>query len=327
MQAIIIIFLLALTVTTVSTPWAQKAALALGFVDAPQKRKLHSTPMPLLGGVAIFAGAIVGILALVGSLSQPVIGGLLAAGTVALVGLIDDRWPLPPFAKFGGQVLGFVILVYFGVQVQLPVPNWLNIVITFVWVIGISNAINFLDNMDGLSAGVSGVAAAFMLLLATIHDQYLVAALSAALLGATLGFLRYNFKPAQIFMGDTGSLFLGCLLAILGLQLRFPNNVNFVTWMVPVLILGLPIFDMTLVVISRLRRGVSPMTAGKDHTSHRLVARGFSQREAVLMLYLASGLFGMIAVFVTQATVLEVYVLGAGSAVCASYAIYRLEEA
>ena len=202
MQAIIIIFLLALTVTTVSTPWAQKAALALGFVDAPQKRKLHSTPMPLLGGVAIFAGAIVGILALVGSLSQPVIGGLLAAGTVALVGLIDDRWPLPPFAKFGGQVLGFVILVYFGVQVQLPVPNWLNIVITFVWVIGISNAINFLDNMDGLSAGVRGVAAAFMLLLATIHDQYLVAALSAALLGATLGFLRYNFKPAQIFMGE-----------------------------------------------------------------------------------------------------------------------------
>jgi UDP-GlcNAc:undecaprenyl-phosphate GlcNAc-1-phosphate transferase len=155
------------------------------------------------------------------------------------------------------------------------------------------------------------------------NGQFLVSSLAAAVLGACLGFLRYNFKPAQIFMGDVGALFLGFLLAVLGLQLRFPDNSNFVTWMVPVMILGLPIFDTTLVVVSRLRRGISPGTAGKDHTSHRLVALGFSQREAVLILYLFAGMFGLAALFITEATVLEGYVLGTAVALVALYAIWQ----
>ncbi len=327
MRAAIAVFFIALAISALSIPPIRRVAVALGFVDAPARRKLHSTPMPLLGGLAIFGGAIVAVLVVYGG--QPpsqVLGILLALTVVALVGLWDDRNGLPAWAKLGGQLLGAAILIYFDVRVRLPLPELVNYAITVLWLAGISNAINFLDNMDGLSAGVSAVAAAFMLLLGALNAQFLVSALAAAVLGACLGFLRYNFKPAQIFMGDVGSLFLGFVLAILGLQLRFPANANIVTWMVPIFILGLPIFDTTLVVISRIRRGVSPNTAGKDHTSHRLVQMGFSQREAVLMLYLITGAFGMVGVFVTRATALEAYLMAGVTAVVSLVAIYRLEQ-
>ncbi|MCA9873308.1 MAG: undecaprenyl/decaprenyl-phosphate alpha-N-acetylglucosaminyl 1-phosphate transferase [Anaerolineales bacterium] len=325
-QAALVIFVIALAITAVSIPWVRKAAVSLGFVDAPARRKLHSTPIPLMGGVAIFAGAMIAILFFAGQLARSVTGVGLALSLVAVVGLIDDRRALPAWVKLGSQFLAFLILAYFGVRVQLPIPEFLNYALTFVWLAGISNAINFLDNMDGLSAGVSAVAASFMLLLGLQNDQFLVSSLAAAILGSCLGFLRYNFSPAQIFMGDAGSLFLGFSLALLGIQLRFPANVSFVTWMVPVFILGLPIFDTTLVVVSRLRRGVSPNTAGKDHVSHRLVRLGYSQREAVLVLYLVSGIFGMIALFVTQATILEGYLMAGVAAVVALFALVRLER-
>ncbi|WP_420631606.1 glycosyltransferase family 4 protein [Candidatus Leptofilum sp.] len=309
MRTVIAVFLMALSVTALSIPWVRRLALRTGFVDSPAKRKMHSTPMPLLGGVAIFGGAVLAVIAFVPAFPNTVAGVLLSLTVVALVGLLDDRYGLPAWAKLAGQFLGFLILTLFDIHVKLPIPQLLNYTITFVWLAGISNAINFLDNMDGLSAGVSGVAAAFIMLLGLQNDQFLVAGLAAAVFGACLGFLRFNFKPAQIFMGDTGSLFLGFILALLGLQLRFPANSSFVTWMVPIFILGLPIFDTTLVVVSRLRRGVSPNTAGKDHLSHRLVQRGFSQREAVLLLYLLTGASGMIGVFVTEATVVEGYLI------------------
>lgn len=306
----IAIFLIALSVTLVGTPWVRRAALLLGFVDMPAARKNHSTPMPLLGGVAIFGGAMIAVLVVSPRLPGSVAGVIAALSVVALVGLIDDRRGLPAWGKLGGQLIACVILILFGVYVRLPLPLPVNYALTFLWLAGISNAVNFLDNMDGLSAGISAVSASFILLLGLQNDQFLVSALAAAVLGACLGFLRFNFRPAQIFMGDVGALFLGFVLALLALQLRFPQNVRFVTWMVPLFILGLPIFDTLLVVVSRLRRGVSPNTAGKDHTSHRLVAMGFSQREAVLILYLASGALGMVAVFVKEATVLESYAIG-----------------
>lgn len=326
MRFFIAIFLLALMITAVSLPWVRRLALSLGFVDVPAARKLHSEPMPLMGGVAILAGALGGVLLFLDALPRTVAGVLLATGVVALVGLVDDRRGLPAWVKLAGQFVGFVILAYFGIRVQLPLPEPLNYALTFLWLAGISNAINFLDNMDGLSAGVSAVAAAFLLLLGALNNQFLVAALSAAVLGACLGFLRYNFYPAQIFMGDVGALFLGFLLAVLALQLRFPANSNFVTWMVPVFVLGLPIFDTALVVVSRLRRGVSPNTAGKDHVSHRLVRLGFSQREAVLILYLVTGALGLVGVFVTQATIVEGYAMGFTAVLLALYAMWRLER-
>lgn len=327
MRAFLAVFLIALTLTVAGIPWVRRVALALDIVDTPSARKVHRTPTPLLGGAAIFIGAILAVLILYRGDPEPtVLGVLLASTVVALTGLLDDYRPLPAWAKLGGQFLGFLILAYFGIRVRLPVPDVVNYGITLLWLLGITNAINFLDNMDGLSAGIAAVTSSFILLLALFNGQFLVGALAAGLLGACLGFLRYNFPPARIFMGDVGSLFLGFLLAVLGIQLRFPDNSNFVTWMVPVFLFGLPIFDMTLVVISRLRRGLSPNTAGKDHTSHRLVRLGFSPREAVLILYLFSGILGMMALFITQASIVEGYVVGALAALLGLAAIGWLEH-
>jgi UDP-GlcNAc:undecaprenyl-phosphate GlcNAc-1-phosphate transferase len=332
LRVFVFIFCIALALTAVSTPFVRRFAIWVGFVDMPATRKMHRTPMPLLGGLAIVASAILAFLLLartvnISVLAPQVVGTLVASAIVALAGLIDDRRHLPAWVKLAAQVVGFLILAYVGVRIRLDIPEWMNYALTLIWLVGISNAINFLDNMDGLSAGVSAVAAAFILLLATLTEQHLVAALAAAILGACLGFLRYNFKPAKIFMGDAGALFLGFLLAVLCIQLRFPNNVSFVTWMVPLFVLGLPIFDMTLVVMSRMRRGVNPFTtAGKDHLSHRLVDNGRSEREAVLILYLVAGIFGMGALFIMSADVLEGYVLGFATAVLCLIAIWRLER-
>ncbi len=326
MNIVIAIFLMALSITALSIPWVRRLAIRLGFVDSPAQRKLHSTPMPLMGGVAIFGGAVLAVIAFVPEFPNTVAGVLLSLTVVALIGLLDDRFDLPAWTKLAAQFASFLILAFFDIRVKLPVPEIINYVITFLWLAGISNAINFLDNMDGLSAGVSGVAAAFITLLGLQNDQFLVAGLAAAVLGATIGFLRFNFKPAQIFMGDAGALFLGFLLALLGLQLRFPANSSFVTWMVPIFILALPIFDTTLVVVSRLRRGVSPNTAGKDHLSHRLVQRGFSQREAVLLLYLLTGAGGMVGVFITEATILEGYLIFVATLLLGGVAIWQLDR-
>ncbi|MEM8860380.1 MAG: MraY family glycosyltransferase, partial [Chloroflexota bacterium] len=308
-------------------------AIQIGFVDVPAARKMHKEPMPLMGGVAIFGGAAIAFLLIfvifeVYSLSGPVIGILAGMAIISAVGLIDDRTGgLSAPVKLGGQFIAVAVLIWFGVQVSLPVPGWLNIVATFLWVLVISNATNFLDNMDGACAGIVGVQAAFITLLGAINEQFLVAGLAAAVFGACLGFLRHNFKPAKIFMGDAGTLFLGFLIAVLALELNFEQNSNFVTWMVPLFVLGVTLFDLALVTVSRLLRGVNPLTtAGKDHTSHRLTELGFTQREAVLILYLFSGMMGMIAVFITQASVLEGYVIGGIVAILCIIGISALER-
>lgn len=329
MTALIPIFFAALMITLAGTPLVRRLALRIGFVDAPASRKLHQEPMPLLGGLAIFMGAIAAffILFTFFAINNRVIGIWVALSIVAIIGLVDDRRGMSAKVKLGGLSIAVVVLIAFGVSVQLSVPVWLNYLLTFLWILGISNATNFLDNMDGLAAGTSGVTAAFVTVLAVYSEQYLVSALGAAVFGACLGFLRYNFKPAKIFMGDAGSLFLGFVLAILGILLRFPDNTNLVTWLVPIFLLGLPIFDTTLVIVSRSRRGVNPLTtAGKDHTSHRLTQLGFTQREAVLILYLISGTFGMVALFVAQATPLDAVVITAVMTSAGLYAIWWLER-
>ncbi|MHB0856232.1 MAG: MraY family glycosyltransferase [Anaerolineae bacterium] len=310
------------------TPVVRKVAVRLGVVDKPSARKLHAQPMPLMGGVAIYLG-FMGALVVLGDrfYVQQVIGILLGATICSFTGIWDDRHSLGPLVKLLAQVVAALVLVASGVQVQLFPHAALNVAATVLWVAAITNAMNLLDNMDGLSGGVAAVAAAFFLLLAAMSGQYLVGALAAALLGACIGFLVHNMNPASIFMGDGGSLFIGFLLAAVGIKLRFPDNVHFVTWMVPVFVLGLPIFDTTLVSISRLRRGLNPLTAaGRDHTSHRLVKLGFTQREAVLILYIVCCVLGVFAMYLTQASVLEGYLIGALAFVAGLWGIYRLEH-
>ncbi len=328
MTTYMLIFTSALLFAVGGTPLARKLALRLGVIDQPSARKLHLSPVPLLGGVAIYGACILALLIFEDRFRIPqLVSILLGATLVSFLGVWDDRWGMRPLLKLGGQVLAALILIWTDVQVSFLPHPFLNGTLTVLWVVGITNALNLLDNMDGLSGGVGAIASAFFLLLAAMHDQYLVGGLAAALLGACLGFLVYNFNPARIFMGDTGSLFLGFILAAVGIKLRFPANVPIVTWMVPVMVLGLPIFDTTLVLISRLRRGLNPLTTpGKDHVSHRLVAMGLTQREAVLVLCLVCGALGVLAIFLTQASVMEGYVVGGTVALVGLWALWRLEQ-
>jgi len=324
----LLLALSALFLATLLTPLMRRLAVRLGIVDRPTARKIHTRPTPLMGGVAIYLAFILSLIFLGDRFYvREVVGIFIGATLCALTGLWDDRKPLMPLAKLGVQMVAAIILIASGVRVQLSVPEALNIGLSLLWVVGITNATNLLDNMDGLAAGVGVTASAFFLLLAAMNRQYLVGALAASLLGACVGFLFYNANPASIFMGDSGSLFLGFMLAAVGIKLRFPANVNFVTWMVPVLVLGLPIFDTTLVTISRLRRGLNPLTTpGKDHLSHRLVKLGYTQREAVLVIHLICCALGVIAIYVMQATVLEGYILGGLVALIGLGAIVWLER-
>jgi UDP-GlcNAc:undecaprenyl-phosphate GlcNAc-1-phosphate transferase len=330
MTQILLIFVTALTFSILGTPLARRLALYAGLVEAPSARKIHGTPVPLLGGAAIYAGFMLALLFLGDrSYVRELVGILLGATLVSLFGLADDHWGLHAYLKLGGQVLAGVILILGGTQVSLFANPWLNWAITLLWIVGITNALNLLDNMDGLSGGVTTVAATFFLLLAAMGrpPQVLVGALAAALVGACIGFLRYNLNPATIFMGDAGALFLGFLLAALGIKLRFPSNVPWITWLVPLCVLALPIFDTSLVFISRLRHGKNPLTTpGKDHLSHRLVALGLTRREAVLTCYLIGGVCGLVAVYIAQARFPDGYVAAGLLALAGVIGIIWLER-
>ncbi len=316
----------ALVLAVGGTPMARQAALKLGVLDQPAARKLHAKPVPLLGGAAIYAAFILALLFLGDRFYvHEVVGIFVGASLVSLVGVVDDSRGLGSTVKLAGQILAAGILVYSGVQVRL-FGNWVDVALTVLWVVGITNALNLLDNMDGLSGGIALIAAVYFTLLAALSDQYLVGALAAALAGACAGFLVYNWNPAHIFMGDTGSLFIGFLLAAVGIKLRFPANSASITWAIPVMVLALPIFDTTLVFISRLRRGKNPLTtAGKDHISHRLARLTGSRREAVLLCYLIAGAAGLAAVFLTQATRLEALSIDLAMLAAAVYGIWWLE--
>jgi len=325
---LMIIATTAFLLAVLATPAFRRAALGLGMVDRPAERKIHSKPIPLLGGVAIY-GAVIGSLLLFPERQElvQITGIVLGASWISFWGLLDDRFGLPPVVKLLAQLVAGVILIAVGVQVSLPVPDWADIALTLLWVVGITNAFNLLDNMDGLSSGVAAVAAAWIMLMAAMNGQFLVGGLAAAVLGACLGFLIHNFNPARIFLGDSGSLFLGFLMAVLGIKLRFPANVNWVTWMVPILVLGVPIFDTSLVFVSRLRRRKNPFTTpGKDHVSHRLTRVGWTRREVVLLLYLAGCTLGGLAAFVSLAAPLGAYLIITAVIVLALGAIVRLEQ-
>jgi UDP-GlcNAc:undecaprenyl-phosphate GlcNAc-1-phosphate transferase len=314
MEQLPLIFAAALVVAILATPVMRRVALRYRLLDQPSGRKLHARPIPLLGGLAIFAAVLAGMVIYRSRAELVELAVILVGATwISLWGLWDDRSGLRALSKLLAQAAAATALVVAGVHVSLPIPMWANLLLSFLWIVGITNAFNLLDNMDGLSAGIGATSAAYFLLLAALNGQYLVGALAAALLGACLGFVFYNFNPARIFMGDSGSLFLGFMMAVVGIKLRFPEHPNTITWMVPLLVLFVPLFDTTLVVVSRLRRGKNPFTTpGKDHVSHRLVEMGWSRREAVLVLFLTSCAAGGIAIFVSVAQFVTAYaVVGA----------------
>lgn len=337
MTIVIAVFVAALIFALIGTPAVRRLALRLGLIAMPRADRAHTEPTAKMGGVAICLGAslalIVGgvmtawFLQSWGNLDElaAILAGALLMG---VVGLWDDRVRLKPLPKLLLQVAAAMLPILAGVRIQLSfLPEFLNLVATLGWILFVTNAINLSDNMDGVAAGISTVTSAFFTLIAAMNGQYLVSALAAATMGASLGFLKYNLPlpRASIFMGDAGAYFLGYMLAILGIKLRFPANVQFVTWMVPVLVLGVPAFDVTMVFISRLRRRISPLRGGIDHSSHRLARLGLGPLGATLSLDLISGTLGMIAVFVMQASLVEGYAVGLMTLALAGYSLYRLE--
>lgn len=336
MSAVIAVFVAALFFALIGTPLSRRLALRLGMIAAPRSDRAHTAPTAKMGGVAIYVGATVALaagalaarLALGGWANLGELGGILAGATVmGAIGLWDDRVRLRPVVKLLPQFVAVAFPIASGVYIDLPLPMPLNVALTVCWVLYVTNAVNFCDDMDGVAAGVSAVAAAFFTLIAAMNGQYLVSALAAAVLGASLGFLRYNLPlpRASIFMGDAGALFLGFILAMLGIKLRFPDNVRTVTWMVPVLVLGVPLFDTTMVFLSRFRRRVSLMQGGVDHSSHRLDRVGMGKLGATLALDLVGGALGMTAVFCMQANQQEGYALGILVLGLACFLMWKLE--
>ena len=322
------VFATALAVAALATPVMRRLAVRLGMLDHPAERKVHAAAVPVLGGLALYLGVVVSLLIAPRSDALVQLAAIVVGATwVSFWGLWDDRRGLGAGAKLLVQLTAALATLAAGVRVELPVPLWANVALTLLWTIGITNAVNLLDNMDGLASGVAAVAAAWFLVLAAMNGQVLVSSLAAAVLGACIGFLIYNFNPASIFMGDSGSLFLGFVLAGVGIKLRFPANVPWVTWMVPVLVLLVAVFDTTLVVVSRLRRGKNPLTTpGRDHLSHRLVARGRTPREAVLLIYVVGSCSGGVAVFVSRAGATAAYAALALVALAGLAALVALER-
>lgn len=330
MSATLLAFAVALTLSAGATPGVRRLALRIGFTDAPSGRKAHAEPIPLLGGAAIWAAVVIAVVALVDRQVIGELAGMVGGATlVGVLGLVDDRWPLSAPLKLVGQLLGAAVLVTAGVAIQLTGVAALDIGLSVLWVVVVTNAFNFEDNMDGVAAGLAAVAAATLVLLAVANGQLLVAPLAAAVLGASLGFLLYNVSPASIFMGDGGSQFLGFILAALAIKLRFPGRPTIDTWIVPVLVMAPVLFDLALVVTARTRRRVNPFTtAGHDHLSHRLLARGATPREAALVQWLmgcAAGGLALLASFRAAGGHVVSWALLAAVLVGGMLAIRRLE--
>src|SRR5271156_596484 len=331
-----IVFAIALAASLGLTVPIRHLALRFGMVDKPGPRKVHLNPIPLLGGIAIYLGfALAVLLTLRGAAYQQILGILAGATLLAIVGFLDDGGLLHHQVKlFIGMPLAALFLIASGIRAQLFsqfFPGGLGFVLDFcltiVWVVGITASFSILDHMDGLCAGIAAVAAAFFTMSAMMNGQVLVSTLGAATLGASLGFLRWNFNPAKIFMGDGGAMFLGFLMATLGLKVR-PDGTPFpLNWLVPVLILDVPIFDTTLVSISRARRGLLPFTSpGKDHTAHRLSHLGMGHRGAVLAMYSWAIACGAIALFIPNLSPGTVYTLIGALALAGLIAVFFLES-
>lgn len=332
-----IAFAVALSASFAITIPVRRLALRTGMVDRPGPRKVHARPMPLLGGIAIYAGFVVAILLALRDIPIAQIVGILCGATlVTLVGLLDDGGLLHHQVKlFIGMPLAAVLLLVSGIRADFfsnfvpgEIGAALDVCFTIVWVVGITAAFSILDHMDGLCAGIAAVAAGFFTIAAGMSGQTMVRTLGAAALGAALGFLRWNFNPAKIFMGDGGAMLLGFLMATLGLKLR-PAAAHFpVTWLAVALILGMPIFDTTLISISRLRRGLLPFTSpGKDHTAHRLSNLGLGHRGAVVALYGLALCSGALALLVSYIGAALAYTLAAALLAGGLLAILLLESA
>jgi len=329
---IAIAFLIAFIVSMMLTPYTIKIADKIGAVDVPKdKRRMHTKAMPKFGGPAVIIGFLISVIYLLivmsieGSLNLftqeqywvKLIGLLLGIGIITVVGIIDDIKTLRPIAKLIGQILAAVVVVIFGLRIeQITIPflyevglsEAFSVLLTIVWIVGITNAINLIDGLDGLSSGITLIACISLLIIFCLNASPLIAIiLITALIGALVGFLPFNFAPAKTFIGDTGSNFLGFMLSVISI-LGIAKTYTIAVIVLPVIVLGLPIVDVVLAIVRRIIKGKSlkaVFKADKGHLHHKLVEKGFSQKQAVLILYGISAAFGMFAVILFDSGIIK----------------------
>lgn len=298
-------FILALAVSFAVTPGVKMLAIKIHAVDIPKDgRRMHKTPIPRAGGLAIFAGFLVSTL-FFGQMGSQLKAILIGALLIIVLGIVDDIISIKPLIKFAGQLVAALIPVLNGVIVErftnpFSHSGYLDlgvfaIPVTVLWIVGITNAVNLIDGLDGLACGVSTIATVTMFVIAILYSESQIALLMAALAGGCIGFLPYNMNPAKIFMGDTGAMFLGYLLAVTSVQGLF-KFYAVISFAVPFIVLSLPIFDTTFAIVRRLARGQSPLHADRGHVHHRLIDLGFDQKQSVAILYTFSAVMGLTAV-------------------------------
>ena len=309
---VVLALLVAAVVSFLMTPVVKTFAYKVGAIDVPKDaRRMHKVPIPRLGGLAIFIGFLVSIVLFVNIRgNQQMQSILLGAVIIVILGVVDDIMPLPAMFKFVVQIVAAAIPAMNGVVIQaISNPNvfsdnlywvlgWLSIPVTVIWIVAITNSVNLIDGLDGLANGVSAISATTVLIIALLGSESQVALVMAALVGACVGFMPYNLNPAKIFMGDTGATFLGYILATMSIQGLF-KFYAVISFAVPFLILGLPIFDTTFAFIRRIAHGQSPMHADRGHIHHRLIDMGLNQKQAVATLYVISAILGLSAVVLT----------------------------
>ncbi len=335
------VFVIALTMSYILTPYAKQLAYKIGAIDVPEdNRRVHKKPIPRLGGLAIYLSftttAIVAVLLnkSMGFYSE-LKGILLGATLIIIIGIIDDIKPISAKYKLAAQILAALIAVYSGVTIdfiKFPLANTesglvflkaLKIPMTIFWIVGITNTVNLIDGLDGLAAGVTTIASLSLAAVAYSTGQYNVALLLAVLAGSSLGFLPYNFNPAEIFMGDTGSLLIGYLLATISIE-GVIKSATTIAVAIPVLALGVPIFDTTFAIVRRLVNGRPIMEADKGHLHHRLLDCGLSQKQTVLILYFISSILGASAIVISDASKISAYIVIAIVSVLILYGAYRM---
>ena len=307
---VMLALLVALVVSFMMTPIVKTFAYKVGAIDVPKdNRRMHKTPIPRLVGLAIFIGFMVSIV-LFARITSEMKSILLGAVIIVVLGIVDDIMALPAMLKFVVQIGAALIPATNGVQIlAFSNPNifsenlyWvlggLSVPFTVLWIVGLTNAVNLIDGLDGLANGVSAISATTMLVIALMASEAQVAIVMAALVGASVGFMPYNLNPAKMFMGDTGATFLGYILATMSIQGLF-KYYAVISFVVPFMILGLPIFDTAFAFIRRIAHGQSPMHADRSHIHHRLIDMGLNQKQAVATLYVISAILGLSAVVLT----------------------------
>jgi len=305
-------FLLACLLSVYLTPLMRQAALSFGIVDKPDGRlKNQAEPVPYLGGLAVYIAFLV-TLAFTFTFDREVLGLLLGGTLLLLLGLVDDFGVLSPKVKLMGQFLAAFVMVKAGIKVQIVfLPDLVNIILSAFWIVAVTNAFNIIDIMDGLAAGVASVCCLVLSYVAIVNGRPVIAMMTLSLAGAMIGFLRYNFSPAKIYLGDTGSLFIGCMIASICLIGSYTAH-NRIGILIPVVVLGVPLFDMLFVSYIRWRRGMSILLGSPDHFALRLRKWRLTTRQTVLCSYGLSALLGVAGILMLYASDLQALMILAG---------------